>query len=108
MAGRQFAARLRQLREAAGLTQAQLAARAGMNQFGVAKLEQGVTTPYWETVLALARALGVTCLEFAEGGEAEAPRRRPGRPPKKRGDGPAAGRHGHGGGKGGGAGARKA
>src|SRR6266849_6081512 len=54
-----FAGRLKELREAAGLTQPALAERAGMNRFGVAKLEQGVREPNWTTVLALARALGV-------------------------------------------------
>ena len=35
-----------------------------MNQFGVAKLEQGVRDPSWATVLALASALGVKCTAF--------------------------------------------
>jgi transcriptional regulator with XRE-family HTH domain len=59
-----FAGRLRELREAAGLTQGTLAERAGMNKFGVAKLEQGVTRPSWETVVALCKALGVGCDAF--------------------------------------------
>ena len=37
-----------------------------MNQFGVAKLEQGVREPTWATVQALARALGVDCTAFQE------------------------------------------
>jgi transcriptional regulator with XRE-family HTH domain len=61
-----FAARLKRLREAAGLTQPELAGRAGMNQFGVAKLEQGVREPTWATVQALARALGVDCTAFQD------------------------------------------
>jgi transcriptional regulator with XRE-family HTH domain len=68
-----FAERLKHLREAAGLSQPELAERAGMNRFGVAKLEQGVREPSWATVQALAAALGVTVLEFAD----DAP------PPKK-------------------------
>jgi putative transcriptional regulator len=59
-----FAAKLRAIREAAGVSQAELADRAGLNRFGVAKLEQGVREPGWATVVALARALGVTPNDF--------------------------------------------
>src|SRR5262245_35797893 len=59
-----FAERLRELREAANLTQDQLAERAGMNRFGIAKLEQGKRDPTWSTVQALAKALGVSCAAF--------------------------------------------
>jgi transcriptional regulator with XRE-family HTH domain len=78
-----FAQRLRALREAAGLTQQQLAERAGLYPFSVAKLEQGVQEPTWPTVLDLARALGVNCLAFvAEGDSPPPPKRGPGRPRK--------------------------
>jgi DNA-binding XRE family transcriptional regulator len=70
-----FGERLKELREAAGLTQAGLAERAGMNRFGVAKLEQGVREPTWATVRALARALSVGCVAF----ETTPPPARPGR-----------------------------
>lgn len=63
-----FAARLKALREAAGLSQAALAEKAGMNRFGVAKLEQGQREPSWATVQALAAALGVDCTAFAAPG----------------------------------------
>jgi transcriptional regulator with XRE-family HTH domain len=63
-----FAGRLRQLREAAGLTQGELAERAGMHRFGVAKLEQGLREPSWATVQVLASALGLDCLAFADSG----------------------------------------
>jgi transcriptional regulator with XRE-family HTH domain len=59
-----FAARLKALRGAAGLTQEQLADAAGMHKLGIAKLEQGLREPTWATVQALAKALGVTCLDF--------------------------------------------
>ncbi len=59
-----FGARLKELREEAGLTQPELAERAGMNRFGIAKLEQGVTKPSWETVVALCQALRVRADEF--------------------------------------------
>ncbi len=61
-----FAEKLKRLRESAGLSQQQLADRAGMNRFGVAKLEQGVREPSWATVQVLAKALGVDCLAFAD------------------------------------------
>ncbi len=83
MAGKPFGERLKELRETAGLTQVELAARAGMHQFGVAKLEQGIREPTWASVQALARALGVSCSAFedADGGEAEAAERAPPKPP---------------------------
>jgi transcriptional regulator with XRE-family HTH domain len=59
-----FGVRLRQLREAAGLSQEALAERAGLHRFGVAKLERGEREPSWATVRALAKALGVNCLAF--------------------------------------------
>jgi transcriptional regulator with XRE-family HTH domain len=86
MSSSSFGARLRQLREKAGLSQRELAERAGMHQFGVAKLEQGSREPAWATVQALAGALGVNCLAFSEedGQEVIVPEmRKPGRPPRK-------------------------
>jgi transcriptional regulator with XRE-family HTH domain len=56
---------LKQLREDAGLSQGELAEKAGLNLWGVAKLEQGVREPTWNTVLVLAAALGVDCNAFA-------------------------------------------
>jgi transcriptional regulator with XRE-family HTH domain len=64
--GTGFAAALKRLREESGLSQAALAEKAGMNVFGVAKLEQGVREPGWATVLKLAAALGVECTAFCE------------------------------------------
>ncbi len=69
--GTGFAARLRELRIAAGLTQAQLADRAGMHLHGLTKLEQGDREPAWATVLDLARALGVGVGDFVVGAPAE-------------------------------------
>ncbi|WP_205687584.1 helix-turn-helix transcriptional regulator, partial [Cellulomonas endophytica] len=55
-----FAAALRRLREAAGLTQEELAERAGLTAHGVGALERGTRTrPYPHTVRALAAALGL-------------------------------------------------
>jgi transcriptional regulator with XRE-family HTH domain len=63
------------------LTQKELAEKAGMALGGVNKLEQGINKPSWESVVALAEALGVDCRAFAEPpGELPEPKR--GRPPK--------------------------
>jgi transcriptional regulator with XRE-family HTH domain len=61
-----FGPRLRELRSQAGVTQKELAERAGCNVFTVAKLERGAQEPAWPLVLALAQALGVNCLAFTE------------------------------------------
>jgi transcriptional regulator with XRE-family HTH domain len=45
-----FGGRLREQRTAAGLTQAELAERAGLHLHGVMKLEQGDHEPSWATV----------------------------------------------------------
>jgi transcriptional regulator with XRE-family HTH domain len=79
-----FGSKLRQLREAVGLTQEALAQAAGMHKFGIAKLERGEREPSWATVKTLAKVLGVNCLAFeSEGKETgeETPRPR-GRPRK--------------------------
>jgi transcriptional regulator with XRE-family HTH domain len=62
----QFGLQLKQLRQAAGLTQPQLAAKAGLSKAGVADLEQGRNDPSWATVTKLAAALGVDCRAFQE------------------------------------------
>jgi predicted ATPase/transcriptional regulator with XRE-family HTH domain len=60
----QFGAHLRALRAAAGLTQEELAERAGLTANGVSALERGARTrPYPHTVRSLADALGVASHE---------------------------------------------
>src|SRR5918992_33403 len=55
-----FGSRLRQLREAAGLTQEKLASRAGLTAKAVSALERGERKrPYPHTVRSLADALGL-------------------------------------------------
>lgn len=83
MNGNWFAGRLRELREAAGLTQQQLAERAGMAWRSITHLEGGDRKPSWETVLKLCGVLNVDCREFTK---EPVPRSKPkrGRPPKKR------------------------
>lgn len=85
MVKERFAARLRELREAAGLSRKELAAKAGLrSEGGIRDLEQGLRVPSWDTVLALAAALGVECTAFTEEPSTEATEpRKPGRPRKK-------------------------
>jgi transcriptional regulator with XRE-family HTH domain len=59
-----FAGRLRELRTAAKMTQTELAERAAMHRQAIAKLELGTNRPTWDSVQALARALGVSCEAF--------------------------------------------
>jgi transcriptional regulator with XRE-family HTH domain len=78
-----FGGRLKRLREAAGLTQEQMAERACCNQFTIAKLEAGKQEPAWPLVLQLADALGVATDEFRlRGDEPEPAPARRGRPRK--------------------------
>jgi transcriptional regulator with XRE-family HTH domain len=76
-----FGPRLKELREAAGLSQVQLAEKAGIGAGGLRDIEQGRATPRWDTILALCQALGVDCSAFAQE-PAERPPAKPGRPPK--------------------------
>ncbi len=56
-----FDARLRRLRKAAGLTQEELASRAGLSSDAVSRLERGQRKhPYPHTVRALADALNLS------------------------------------------------
>jgi transcriptional regulator with XRE-family HTH domain len=81
-----FARRLKELREASGMTQSQLADKAGLKVGGVRDLEQGRRRPTWETVLALAGALDVAVLTFAQPPE-EQPEPKRGRPTKDKPEG---------------------
>jgi transcriptional regulator with XRE-family HTH domain len=76
-----FNARLRELREAANLSQAELAERAGLSKGGIADLEQNRNRPTWDSVQKLAVALGVSCEAFNEPAESDEKRER-GRPRK--------------------------
>jgi transcriptional regulator with XRE-family HTH domain len=55
-----FAKRLRELRDAANMTQMDLAVRAGIQPMTVSKIERLKMTPTWPMVVKLAAALGVT------------------------------------------------
>jgi transcriptional regulator with XRE-family HTH domain len=76
-----FAGRLRELREAAGLSRQQIADKSGLKLNGIRDLEQGRRLPSWPTVLAISQALGVDCNAFTTP-PAEAPPPTPGRPRK--------------------------
>jgi transcriptional regulator with XRE-family HTH domain len=82
----QFAERLRELREGAGLTQAALAAAAGLSLGAIRNYEQGIREPYWQAVFKLAAALGVECSAFAGCVDGAGRRKSAARPaPKKKG-----------------------
>src|SRR5262245_10109440 len=62
--GEYFPGRLKELREAAKLTQAELAKLAGTTQQAIAHWEGGHRDPSWPNVIALAAALGVKADDF--------------------------------------------
>ena len=55
---RSLGGRIRELREAAGLTQEALAVRAGVGRVTLVRVERGEQSPRFETLVAVARALG--------------------------------------------------
>jgi transcriptional regulator with XRE-family HTH domain len=63
-----FARRLAALRQAAGLSAAALARRAGVDRPFLRRLEAGKTNPGWDTACKLARGLGVSVAAFEEVG----------------------------------------
>jgi transcriptional regulator with XRE-family HTH domain len=84
MSAEWFAVRLRELRTEAGLTQGQLAERAGVQRDAVARWERGTREPSWSNEIALADALAVSTEAFRqEPKPAPAPPR--GRPRKEQG-----------------------
>jgi transcriptional regulator with XRE-family HTH domain len=68
--------RLRELRTAAGLTQQDLAVKAGLSMSAVAHLEGGrIPDPRLSTLKALARALGVSLDDLAREESEEPPKK---------------------------------
>lgn len=59
-----FGKRLRTVRMRAGISQADLAEKSGVHRVQIARFETGKQQPVWGTVVALAKALGVSCQEF--------------------------------------------
>src|SRR5438270_12599996 len=82
MASSTFGERLRELRQARGLTQEKLAELAGLHRRAIVKLERSERGGHWESVLALAKALGVDVTEFQKpaAGAKPQPRGRPKKP----------------------------
>jgi transcriptional regulator with XRE-family HTH domain len=78
--------RIKQLREAAGLSQQSLAVAAGLSMSVVSQLEQGAKIdPRVSTVSAIAKALGVSIDDLWAGSGDDAgapPSKKPGRPAK--------------------------
>ena len=86
-----FAGRLKELRGRAGLSQRDLAERAGCHYMTISQLERGAQEPAWPLVLALAKALGVSCEAFQSGGE-QSPAPQPAPKPSGRKEAPNKGR----------------
>lgn len=61
-----IADRLRELRLVKGWSRKELADHAGMKQAGIRDIEQGINSPRWTSVIALANALGVGVEEFTK------------------------------------------
>jgi transcriptional regulator with XRE-family HTH domain len=57
---------IKKLREARGLTQEELASRAGTTVGTVSRLEAAKSAPAWATVMQLIDALGVSLPELAQ------------------------------------------
>ena len=62
-----FAARLRELRQAARLSQYEVARRTGLARQTLSRLEMGDREPTWTTVRLLAHVLGVSVTAFEVG-----------------------------------------
>ena len=58
--------RLRELRELAGFTQAELAKLIGVGQNSVSRWERGDQEPQWSACVALSAAIGVPLRAFGE------------------------------------------
>jgi DNA-binding XRE family transcriptional regulator len=65
--GQRLGARIRSLRLAAGLTQAELARRTGIHRPNIARVEAGRHTPSLETLARLASAIGVSTTRVITG-----------------------------------------
>ena len=68
---RELGRAVRRLREERGLTQEELAGRAGTTFGTVSRVESAKSAPAWWTVRKIAEALGVSIAELAAAAEAE-------------------------------------
>ena len=64
VATRRVAARVAELRQARGMTQEALAAKANINRVTLARLERAQHPPNLDTLESIARALGVTIVDL--------------------------------------------
>jgi transcriptional regulator with XRE-family HTH domain len=71
-----FALRFRELRRAAGLSQASLAAKAGVPVATIREFEYGRREPTYGTLVKLAHGLGVSLAAFDQEPAAQPKRRR--------------------------------
>jgi transcriptional regulator with XRE-family HTH domain len=71
-----FGVKLRELREARGLSRAELAALTGLHHNTLVKIEFGDREPQWPSVLALCEALGVKVQVFVPKRRKSAKRKR--------------------------------
>jgi transcriptional regulator with XRE-family HTH domain len=63
---RTFGVKLKTLRESAGLSQTELAEKAGLGQRALSFWERGAREPAWSAVVKLANALGVDLHVFLD------------------------------------------
>lgn len=77
-----FASRLKEIRTAKGLTQAELAEKTGLSQAAIGLWEVGKRSPTFSSVKALAAALGVSVEDLAEDSTSTLPPPKRGRPRK--------------------------
>jgi transcriptional regulator with XRE-family HTH domain len=77
-----FGQTLKRLRSERQLTQEELAEAAGIGRVTLARLETDKAVATWPTVRALAKALGISCQVFENGGGPAAAT--PGKPQKRR------------------------
>ena|ERR1700687_3869960 len=75
----QLGPRVRALRATLSLTQEQLAERAGISHSHLSMVERGDRIPHVETLLSLAKALGIAVSQLLV--DAEEPRESSGQPP---------------------------
>jgi len=74
MVREEFGTRLRSLRERAGISQAHLAIRSGVDQDDISRWERNLVTPKVATAERLADILGVTAVELLTGRPDYSPR----------------------------------
>ena len=59
-----YGARIKEIREKAGMTQAKLSERSGISQEHISRIENGKFTPNLSTIASIANALNLTLNEL--------------------------------------------